>query len=131
MEAGGIEPPSESLQHKASTCLSHVFNLAPGSSHGQDISEASLVKSRRTAPRHESSASLFNDVSFYLTDGIVKQTVTGFKPLQRTHNRWRLCICRFFTGQRLPVHATLVSLLPSKPNRPLGLKSANLNRVQL
>ena len=38
VEAGGIEPPSERIQHKASTCLARVWNLALETPHGRDIS---------------------------------------------------------------------------------------------
>jgi hypothetical protein len=43
VEAGGIEPPSESFQLKASTCLSRNLNLALAISHEQDTIKASLI----------------------------------------------------------------------------------------
>ena len=36
VEAGGIEPPSERFQSKASTCLSSILNLARANSQRQD-----------------------------------------------------------------------------------------------
>jgi len=42
VEAGGIEPPSERFQSKASTCLSSVLNLASTSSQRQDGIKASF-----------------------------------------------------------------------------------------
>ena len=61
MEAGGIEPPSESLQRKASTCLSCILDLASAISHRHDATNASLESSRFAAPRHEGEASPLND----------------------------------------------------------------------
>ena len=61
VEAGGIEPPSESLQRKASTCLSCILDLAPVISHRQDATNASLESSRPAASRHDGKASPLND----------------------------------------------------------------------
>lgn len=43
VEAGGIEPPSESRQLKASTCLVRDLDLTGTNSHGQDSMPASFL----------------------------------------------------------------------------------------
>ena len=62
VEAGGIEPPSESLQSKASTCLVRVLDLTGGYSHGQDAPPASLLNLTRRARGVTRQASPLSDV---------------------------------------------------------------------
>ena len=43
VEVAGIEPASENLSRKASTCLVYVLNLTRDSSHRQDMQRAILL----------------------------------------------------------------------------------------
>jgi hypothetical protein len=62
VEAGGIEPPSERFQSKASTCLSSALNLALTPSQRQDAVKASFSNSRPVQSKHPNRTSLLNDV---------------------------------------------------------------------
>ena len=62
VEAGGIEPPSESFQSKVSTCLSSVLNLAVTLSQRQDGVKASFERSHPFQPKHPNRTSPLNDV---------------------------------------------------------------------
>jgi len=46
VEVAGIEPASENLPRKASTCLVGVLNLTGYNSHRQDVYQASPLKFR-------------------------------------------------------------------------------------
>ena len=52
VEVAGIEPASENLSHKASTCLVGVFkfNLQPLPSTGSDTGDFALVSLRHHEP---------------------------------------------------------------------------------
>ena len=43
VEVAGIEPASENLSHKASTCVVGVLNLTGYNSHRQDVYQASSL----------------------------------------------------------------------------------------
>jgi len=57
VEAGGIEPPSERFQSKASTCLFSDLNLTRIISQRQDPTQASSLLSRPIRPEltHQTS----------------------------------------------------------------------------
>ena len=56
VEAGGIEPPSEGLPNRASTCLAGVFILAPPESPRRGRESASLsAVSPAAAPRRDAT----------------------------------------------------------------------------
>jgi len=52
VEAGGIEPPSERFQAKASTCLSFDLDLTLTHSQGRIKSKPVPKKSRSARPEH-------------------------------------------------------------------------------
>jgi len=62
VEAGGIEPPSERFQSKASTCLSFVLDLTQANSQGRIKSEPVPKKSRSACPEHARQTSSLSDV---------------------------------------------------------------------
>ena len=62
VEAGGIEPPSERFQPKASTCLSPDLDLISTNSQKQDQVETSSYKSHPIYPEHANGTSSLNDV---------------------------------------------------------------------
>jgi len=56
VEAGGIEPPSEGFQPRASTCIAGVLDLAPLKSPRRGRRSASLSSvSPATAPRRDAA----------------------------------------------------------------------------
>ena len=62
VEAGGIEPPSERFQAKASTCLSFDLDLAQANSQGRIKPEPVPKKSRSARPEHARQTSSLSDV---------------------------------------------------------------------
>jgi len=58
MEVGGIEPPSENVKARTSTCVAHFLNLAPESSNRRDITGTSLSFSLAPCPETQHGASL-------------------------------------------------------------------------
>ncbi len=63
VEAGGVEPPSESFQAKASTCLVPALDLAARISQEQDVPAASFFKSRPNGQKPTVQTSPLNVVS--------------------------------------------------------------------
>ena len=62
MEAGGIEPPSERFQSKASTCLSFVLDLTQANSQGKIEPKPVPKESRSVRPEHACQTSSLSDV---------------------------------------------------------------------
>ena len=58
MEVGGIEPPSENVKVRTSTCVAHFLNLVPESSNRRDITGTSLSFSLAPCPETQHGASL-------------------------------------------------------------------------
>ena len=62
VEAGGIEPPSERFQAKASTCLSFDLDLTQVNSQGRIKPEPVPKESRSVRPEHAVETSSLSDV---------------------------------------------------------------------
>ena len=58
MEVGGIEPPSENVKVRTSTCVAHFLNLVPESSNRRDLTGTSLSFSLAPCPKTQHGASL-------------------------------------------------------------------------
>ena len=58
MEVGGIEPPSENVKVRTSTCVAHFLNLVRESSNRRDITGTSLSFSLAPCPKTQHGASL-------------------------------------------------------------------------
>ena len=58
MEVGGIEPPSENVKVRMSTCVARFLNLVPESSNRRDITRTSLSFSLAPCPETQHGASL-------------------------------------------------------------------------
>jgi hypothetical protein len=124
VEAGGIEPPSESLQRKASTCLACVLKSRTRSAHRQASRSQPLFVTLQ--PRglnagfaHHNLTSKHDPIGGVMPDGLLVR-----QPLRSCNRRHFTCLCLFYElaelgmllGHQLP---------PSNPLRPHGLYTTN------
>ena len=119
MEAGGIEPPSEGLPKRASTCLARVFNLASSESPQPGRENASLSSfSPIAALRHNARG--YPD---FLTP-CPRPTGTARKGAHQLIKRrgptldWQMLVCRGLTRPTAPRHATRTSYTPVESISP-------------
>jgi len=91
VEAGGVEPPSESVQRKASPCTASVLFLAPLYSQRQDYTSADPEKIRLTPAGYRHETIPLNGASSRPA-GESGRDDGWFTQPQRIHNRWRLCL---------------------------------------
>jgi hypothetical protein len=117
VEAGGIEPPSEGLQHKAATCLVCVLKSRTRSAHKQASRSQPLLitlKPRGLTLRfaHHNLTSLHDPMGGIILDGLLVR-----QPLRSCNRRHLSCLCLFYESAELGM-LLVPQLPPSSPLRP-------------
>ena len=117
VEAGGIEPPSEDLQHKAATCLICVLKSRTRSAHRQAFRSQPLLITLK--PRglalgfaHLNLTSWHDPMGGIMQDGLLVR-----QPLRSCNRRHLSCLCLFYESAELGMLLE-PQLPPSSPVRP-------------
>ena len=121
VEAGGIEPPSEGLQHKAATCVVCVFESQTWSARRQafhvpaPLCNPSAQEAKAAGCAHLCLTSVTDaDERASAGRGCFKQ------PVRKNNRRHLLVFCLFYEGADLGM-LLVPQLPPSNPLRPRGV----------
>ena len=92
VEAGGVEPPSESIPLKRLQCVSRHFNFALQTPTGQgSLGLARFCFAHRPTGKIRQAILLKSTLGSDLA-GLTGRALAGVRRLKRTRNRLRLCL---------------------------------------
>lgn len=121
VEAGGIEPPSEGLQHKAATCVVCVFESQTRSAHRQAFhAPAPLCNPSAQEAKTAGCAHLCLTP---VTDADERASAgrgCSRQPVRKNNRRHLFFFCLFYEGADLGM-LLVPQLPPSNPLRPRGV----------
>ncbi len=130
VEARGIEPRSEDIQHPASTCLVVVLILHCHTPNDRIMIVPVWLRFRHPFPKHERRLAYFIDTRHasqakdilsagcFLPRLCMTSLLTQPLPVQACYIRLQLCYTVFYECRRLDMPLK-PQLTPSKPCRPL------------